>query len=259
LLGSTSIKTLGDFLQECQATLQWGGYVNTDSSFMNTTKELIQANKGTDKEIVPMYRSVSEGGRIVPYDNDGNALRLGVQGDRPSGFRSIYILLNATSGINEHCITGYMFTMSNQKPSRTLLVSRNIGEYNQNKLKGMVVYVNPNAEKIRFNINLESGFVSPKSGKDESSKGFKMATQQEIPEVIDTTGVDVSLEEIKPKENTSNKTKKATESGTEETQKAGKKTRRTNKYKSKVTKKDKQKKIHKNKKMNKKHKITHKA
>lgn len=252
LLGATSIKTLGDFLQECQATLQWGGYVNTDASFMDTTKELIQANKGTDKEIVPIYRSVSEGGRIVPYDNNGNALRLGVQGDRPSGFRSIYILLNAVSGINEHCITGYMFTMSNQKPSRTLLVTRNLGEENQNKLKGMVVYVNPNAEKVRFNINLESGFTSPRASKDEASKGFKMATRQEIPEVIDTTGIDISMAEIVPKQVKPKKTKKVIQS--EETQKAGKKTKRTNKYKSKLTKKHKQK----NKGKNKKHKITHK-
>lgn len=253
LLGATSIKTLGDFLQECQATLQWGGYVNTSVSFMDTTKQLIEANKGTDKEIVPIYRSVSEGGSIVPYDNDGNALRLGVQGDRPSGFRSIYILLNASSGINEHCITGYMLTMSNQKPSRTLLVSRNIGKENENKLKGMVVYVNPNTEKIRFNINLESGFTSPKASKDEISKGFKMANKREIPDVIDTTGVDISFEEVKSKINKSKKTKKVLES--QETQQAGKKTKRFNKQTSKVTKKDKQKKYRKNK----KHKITHKV
>lgn len=252
LLGATSIKTLGDFLQECQATLQWGGYVNTDASFMDTTKQLIQANKGTDKEIVPIYRSVSEGGRIVPYDNNGNALRLGVQGDRPSGFRSIYILLNAVSGVNEHCITGYMFTMSNQKPSRTLLVTRNLGQENQNKLKGMVVYVNPNAEKIRFNINLESSFVTPRSYKDEGSNGFKMATQQEIPEVIDTSGVDISFEEIKPNSATS-KTKKVVEN-----QKAGKKTKRPKKYRLKLTKKHNQKNNKKNKPTNKKHKITHK-
>jgi len=245
LLGSTSIKTLGDFLQECQATVQWGGYVSRDVELMSTTKDLIEANKGTDKEIVPIYRSVSEGGKIVPYDNDGNALRLGVQGDRPSGFRSIYILLNASSGINEHCITGYMFTMSNQKPSRTLLVSRNIGEENNNKLKGMVIYVNPNAEKDRFNINLESTFISAKASKDETSKdetskGFKMATQPEIPQLIDTTGVDISLDEM-PKLKKARKTKK--NAITEETtQNAGKKTKRTNKHKTKITKKNKHKK-----------------
>jgi hypothetical protein len=72
---------------------------------------------------------------------NGDALRLGIQGDRPSGFRSIYMLLNAVDGVNENAITGYMFTSSTQNPSRTLLVSRNMGIENQNGLKGNVIYV----------------------------------------------------------------------------------------------------------------------
>ena len=252
LLGATSIKTLGDFLQECQATVQWGGYVSRDAELMSTTKDLIQTNKGTDKEIIPIYRSVSDGGRIVPYDNYGNALRLGVQGDRPSGFRSIYILLNASSGINEHCITGYMFTMSNQKPSRTLLVSRNMGQENKNKLKGMVIYVNPNSEKNRFNINLESSFISAKAVKDSGSNGFTIATEAEIPQVIETSGVEFSYDEI-PERNPKKVTKTKKTFTTQETkQTAGKKTKRSNKIKSKITKKGKKKNV------NKKRKTTHK-
>jgi len=240
LLGSTAIKTLGDFLQECQATYQWGGYVNNSDAFVDTTKDLIEANKGTDRQILPIYRSVSEGGKIVPYDNDGNALRLGIQGDRPSGFRSIYILLNASSGINEHCITGYMHTMGNQKPSRTLLVTRNLGEENTNGLKGIVVYVTPNANPDRFSIDLETKFTSPRAvkDKDKESKGFQMATTSEIPSVIETTGIDIPVEEIIPKpKKTKPKTKKTDIILEEQT--GGKKTKRAKKNRAKNTKRNK--------------------
>jgi hypothetical protein len=136
LLSATAIKTMGDYLQECQACFKWGGYVNTpelfpfkyDRSFKNLKDKLI-------------YRSVSKGGVIVPYDDLGNALRLGIQGDRPSGFRSIYILLNGNGAVNDQAITGYMFTSATQNPSRSLLVSRNMGEKNSNGLKGNVIFV----------------------------------------------------------------------------------------------------------------------
>ena len=78
-----------------------------------------------------IFRSVSQGGSIVPYDENGNALRLGLQGDRPSGFRSIYILLNGKDAVNDQAITGYMFTSSTQNPSRSLLVSRNMNKTNK--------------------------------------------------------------------------------------------------------------------------------
>ena len=141
LLGSTAIKTFGDFLQECLACTQWGGYVNSSDEFPEKIKTFISKN-----EIDPIYRSVSEADKIIPYDEYGNALRVGIQGDRPSGFRSIYILLNGDSGVNQQAIGGYMFTAANQKPSRSLLVSRGASTEDNNnirkdKLRGKVVYV----------------------------------------------------------------------------------------------------------------------
>ena len=141
LLSATAIKTFGDFLQECLACMQWGGYVNSTDEFPERVKSFIDENG-----IEPIYRSVNEPDKIIPYDEHGNALRLGIQGDRPSGFRSIYILLNGESGVNQQAITGYMFTAANQKPSRSLLVSRaSADETNNNirkdKLRGKVVYV----------------------------------------------------------------------------------------------------------------------
>ena len=137
LLSVTSLKTMGDYLQECQAVFKWGGYVSTTEAFpQGLTPSFLDTIK--DKLI---YRSVSQGGIVVPYDENGNALRLGIQGDRPSGFRSIYMLLNGTEAINDQSITGYMFTSSTQNPSRTLLVSRNMNNTNNKSLQGNVIFV----------------------------------------------------------------------------------------------------------------------
>ena len=136
LLSATALKTMGDFLQECQACFKWGGYISNLNSVPESIKDLIKS-----QGIEPIYRSVSNNNSIIPYDNDGNALRLGIQGDRPSGFRSIYMLLNGTEGVNEQSITGYMYTSATQNPSRTLLVARNEGTLNSNGLPGSVIYV----------------------------------------------------------------------------------------------------------------------
>ena len=138
LLSATALKTMGDYLQECQACFKWGGYINTIDKFPDDVKRSTSFKKLKNKLI---YRSVSEGGAIIPYDNKGNGLRMGIQGDRPSGFRSIYMLLNGNGAVNDQSITGYMFTSSTQNPSRTLLVSRNIGEVNENGLQGNVIFV----------------------------------------------------------------------------------------------------------------------
>jgi hypothetical protein len=123
LLGVTSIKTLGDFLQECKACLKWGGYISTIDGLPQHIKDYI-----LEKAIEPIFRSVTKEKSIIPYDTQGNALRLGIQGDRPSGFREIIMISNGNNGgINDQVIGGYMKTSSNQNPSRTLLVSRNEG------------------------------------------------------------------------------------------------------------------------------------
>jgi len=151
LLGGTAIKTFGDFLQEVLGCIQWGGYINSPDSFPENVKSFIG-----EQEIAPIYRSVSQTGTIVPYDQDGNALRLGIQGDRPSGFRSIYILLNGISGINQQAIGGYVYTMPNQRASRSILVSRNSqDDTNNNKrpdgLQGKVIYTTRELQIIQEN------------------------------------------------------------------------------------------------------------
>ena len=139
LLSATALKTMGDYLQECQACFKFGGYVNTTDEFPDDVNNML-LEKNLVNELI--YRSVSKGGSVIPYDvKSGDGLRLGIQGDRPSGFRSIYMLLNGKGAVNNHAITGYMFTSSTQNPSRSLLVSRNMGKLNKNGLPGNVIYV----------------------------------------------------------------------------------------------------------------------
>ena len=114
LLGATALKNLGDLLQEAQGALQWGGYINDTSELSPETQRFI-----TENGIEPIFRSTSSKDTIVPYDENGNALRLAVQGDRPSAFRSVYFMMNAISGINLFAIGGYL------QGGRSLLVSRN--------------------------------------------------------------------------------------------------------------------------------------
>jgi len=114
LLGATALKNLGDLLQEAQGALQWGGYINDLGELSPETQRFIAENG-----IEPIFRSTSSKDTIVPYDENGNALRLAVQGDRPSAFRSVYFMMNAVSGINLFAIGGYL------QGGRSLLVSRN--------------------------------------------------------------------------------------------------------------------------------------
>ncbi len=157
LLSATALKTMGDYLQECQAVFKWGGYVNNTASFPEQLKSMSEFAEIENKLI---YRSVNKNGAIVPYDeNTGNGLRLGIQGDRPSGFRSIYMLLNGEGDVNDQAITGYMFTSSTQNPSRTLLVARNSNNGrnpNTHGLKGSVIYVTRELQIQDRNALLES-------------------------------------------------------------------------------------------------------
>lgn len=179
LLGATALKTMGDYLQECQACFKWGGYVNNIEKFPTYLTRMKEFIKIKDKLI---YRSVSEGGRIIPYDQKGNGLRLGIQGDRPSGFRSIYMLLNGDGAINDQAITGYMFTSSTQNPSRSLLVARNGGKENSNGLKGSVIYATRELQvPDRDDLLKELEFLNVKE------KSRKVEGEEVRPEIKGTT------------------------------------------------------------------------
>jgi hypothetical protein len=202
LLGATAIKTFGDYLQECLACIQWGGYVNSIDQFPEHVKEFIR-----EKNITPIYRSTSEQNKIIPYDMQGNALRLGIQGDRPSGFRSIYILMNGESGINQQAITGYIYTSANQKPSRSILVSRNSGdELNNNArkdgLRGKVIYTTRELpilqeDRIRYLRSLQYKKITEKKTLTDKETGEPFTPEITEP-TIQGSSTDTEYKMIKP-------------------------------------------------------------
>ena len=186
LLGATAVKTFGDFLQECMACMKWGGYVNSTDEFTSGMKNFVQENG-----IAPIYRSVSDANKIVPYDLNGNGLRLGIQGDRPSGFRSIYILMNGDSGINEYSIGGYVYTSANQKPSRTILVSRNFGDELTNprkdRLRGKVIYVTRELPIIKEDRERYLKSLQYKTIRERKTFIDKVTKEPLEPEIIEPT------------------------------------------------------------------------
>ena len=202
LLGSTAIKTFGDYLQECLACIQWGGYVNSVDEFPEYVKNFIR-----EKNITPIYRSVSESNKIVPYDKNGNALRFGIQGDRPSGFRSIYILMNGDTGINQQAIAGYVYTSANQKPSRSILVARNSSDDSNNNirkdgLRGKVIYTTRELpilqeDRIRYLRSLQYKKITEKKTLIDKATGEGF-----VPEIAEPTiqgsSTDTDYKMIKP-------------------------------------------------------------
>jgi hypothetical protein len=185
LLSSTALKSMGDYLQECQACFKWGGYINTTEEFPEKLQTMDEINfKFDDVKDKLIYRSVSKKDSIVPYDLNGNGLRLGVQKDRPSGFRSIYILLNGFGAVNDQAITGYMNASGNQNPSRSLLVSRNMGTVNYSGLMGNVIYVTrelPIPDKNSLLRSLEFLNIKDSTIKVQGTEVSPEITQQIIP------------------------------------------------------------------------------
>jgi len=205
LLSATALKTMGDYLQECQACFKWGGYVSTPELFPIKNHPFFKSIRNK-----LIYRSVSEPEKIIPYDNEGNALRLGIQGDRPSGFRSIYMLLNGEGAVNDQTITGYMFTSSTQNPSRSLLVSRNEGKVNEvTGLKGNVVYVTRELQitnKEELLKSLEFLTIKEKSRNVEGSPVVAELTGPTIEGSEDISGpmlIQNTLSKIQPLKNIS--------------------------------------------------------
>lgn len=93
ICGAILVKSCGDFLQEINGVTKNGSY--------KTPPEIQLATKAKKTNSSARYD-------ILPYDKNGNAFRLSLQGDRPSAFRSIFLLQQGSKeGINELAIAGY--------------------------------------------------------------------------------------------------------------------------------------------------------
>lgn len=198
LLEATGLKNLGDFLQETQATLNWGGYVNSIEGMDPLVQSYIE-EKGIEDRII--YRSVSEPDAIIPYDGNGNALRFGTEGDRPSAFRAIYILLFSVVGINLLSMASYLYS------TRSIIVSRDQSELEVGVDAsaepgcfpfGKVIYVKRPANAEAFTISdpkqKPNPFTVPSKPKSKSKKSKKSAFTELSEEEINNLSLDERVE-----------------------------------------------------------------
>jgi len=197
LLEATGLKNLGDLLQETQATLKWGGYVNSIEGMDPLVQAYIE-EKGIRDNII--YRSVSEPDAIIPYDENGNALRFGTEGDRPSAFRAIYILLFSLVGINLLSMASYLYS------TRSIIVSRDQSEIEVVASSsqpdcfpfGKVIYVKRPANAEGFTIadpkQKQNPFIVPSKPKPKGKKGKKPAFSELSEEEIKNLSFDERVE-----------------------------------------------------------------
>jgi len=194
VLAANVMQNMGNFLQECEGILKWGGFINKFNTIVDSSNTFIVEN-----EITPILRSVSQGSQIIPYDADGNALRLYVSKDISSVFRSIYLVLNASEGINEHSMASY----------DKLFVS-----------KGKVIYMDgepsnkkmDDLEEFEPQISLEEAKVpEEKKIKEEVVENAKVP--EELEEKVNEEEETKVPEELEEKVNEEEETKEVEEKG----------------------------------------------
>ena len=141
ILKVSIIKSSGDIFQEMNTITKHGAYIDVE-------KKSIPNIKNAKTLFDQKYNDLDNAKKVVKYKSSGDALRVGVMGDRPSGTRLAFILLNATdeSDINELSLGGFVSPMVGLKveavedgkvvtkvqrhveSKNTLLVGRNLAE-----------------------------------------------------------------------------------------------------------------------------------
>ena len=141
ILQLSMIKSVGDIFQELNTVTKSGGY--TDVKKAGSTN-IYNAKSLHDSK----YDELDGSKKVLKYSASGDALRIGVMGDRPSGTRLAFILLNATgeSEVNELSLGGFVSpmvglpveelkdgkvvtkTIRHVEPRNTLLIGRNMDE-----------------------------------------------------------------------------------------------------------------------------------
>lgn len=141
ILQLSMIKSVGDIFQELNTVTKSGGYtdVKKGSSIKIYNAKSLHYSK---------YDELDSSKKVLRYNASGDALRIGAMGDRPSGTRLAFILLNATaeSEINELSLGGFVSPMvglpveeiehgkvvtktkRHVESGNTLLIGRNIDE-----------------------------------------------------------------------------------------------------------------------------------
>ena len=160
ILQISTIKSAGDIFQELNTVTKHGGYTDIE----NVSRNIKNAKTLYDER----YDELDSHKKIEKYKASGDVLRIGAMGDRPSGTRLIFMLLNATddSDINELSLGGFISPMVGMpteevedgsvvvnthrhvEPKNTLLVCRNIEELRKLTV-GQGGGVNENRRKSR--------------------------------------------------------------------------------------------------------------
>jgi hypothetical protein len=82
------IKSIGDWGQEVTSVSRFGAYANNN---------------------IEQFKISMNNSEIIPYDENGEAIRLGIAGDRPSAFRMIYMNIFANpESKNNKAVVGYV-------------------------------------------------------------------------------------------------------------------------------------------------------
>ena len=146
------IKSIGDWGQEVTSVAKLGAYYKND---------------------IPAINAIMNEINTVPYDDRGDALRLGVAGDRPSAFRMIYMNMFAKpEAKNSKSIVGYITQNSENNflvytptsyPVRTYVSASTLAIYRE-MLKEKVV-----RENTKITTKFKSKSQKPKDTKVKKS------------------------------------------------------------------------------------------
>lgn len=141
ILQLSMIKSVGDIFQELNTVTKSGGYTDVKKA---SNAKIYNAKSLHDSK----YDELDSSKKVLRYSASGDALRIGAMGDRPSGTRLAFILLNATdeSEVNELSLGGFVSpmvglpveeiehgkvvikTIRHVESGNTLLIGRNMDE-----------------------------------------------------------------------------------------------------------------------------------
>jgi len=102
-----NIKSISDFWNKLKTNISFNELIKVSpiKNFGDLFQELsvVLKNGGMD---TPKYEPNNN--KIIKYNRNGNAIRVGLMGDRPSGVRLVVLLANAKGDINENAAGGYI-------------------------------------------------------------------------------------------------------------------------------------------------------
>lgn len=117
LYGIMLLKNCGDFLQELNSILNFGGYYGNKVNY----SDIVYDKNGVEYEII-------KNETIINWDQEtGNSLRLGIQNDQPSSVRSMFLSLSDSPNINQMAITGFVSKTTSILTNKNKIINYSLG------------------------------------------------------------------------------------------------------------------------------------